>query len=93
MGSEEPAEALSRKTRNVVDMLATTRPIESAIVHSQLLAIEGKAQDACAILCKVLDDAPPGFAAWTLPIEPFLLQHAGSTAFAPAFSRLSERAR
>ena len=70
-----------------------TRPIEAAIVRSQLLAVEGKRQEADAVLCKALDDAPPGFAAWTLPIEPFLLQLAGTQAFTAALARLSERAR
>ena len=52
-----------------------------------------KPEEASAVLCKALDDAPPGFAAWTLPIEPFLRQSAGPKAFTVAFSRLSQRAR
>ena len=82
-----------RRARASLDTLIVTRPIEAAIVHSQMLAIEGKPRDADAILCTALDDAPPGFAAWTLPIEPLLSQLAGSKAFTGALSRLSERAR
>ena len=93
MGSQDAADATWRKTRAILDTLAATRPIEAAIVHSQLLAVDGKPEDAGAILCKALDEAPPGFAAWTLPIEPFLLQLAGTEAFTSALTRLSERAR
>jgi hypothetical protein len=93
MGMQDAAEMTWRKTGTIVDTLAATRPIEAAIVRSQLLAVEGRPRDAGAILSKALDDAPPGFAAWTLPIEPFLLQLAGTEAFASALARLSERAR
>jgi len=43
-------------------------------------------------LCTMLDGAPPGFAAWTLPIEPLLIQPAVTEALAPALARLSQRA-
>jgi adenylate cyclase len=93
MGSEDAADMTSQKIRALLDTLTATRPIEAAIAHSQLVAVEGKPQDAGAILCKALDDAPPGFAGWTLPIEPFLLQLTGTPTFTSALARLSERAR
>jgi hypothetical protein len=81
-----------RKARTNLDTLAATRPIEAAIGHGQALAVEGKSHDAGAALCKALHEAPPGFAGWTLPIEPLLLQLTGTNAFTAALSRLSERA-
>jgi DNA-binding winged helix-turn-helix (wHTH) protein/Flp pilus assembly protein TadD len=93
VGSLEAADATWRRARTNLDTLAAARPIEAAIVHSQLLAVEGKPQEANAVLCNALDEAPPGFAAWTLPIEPFLLQSTGIKAFTAALSRLSHRAR
>jgi DNA-binding winged helix-turn-helix (wHTH) protein/Flp pilus assembly protein TadD len=93
MGSRDVADATARKARAILDTLAVTRPIERAIVHSQLLALDGKARDAGAVLCKALDDAPPGFAAWTVPIEPFLFQPTGAEAFTAVLGRLSARAR
>ena len=93
MGSAEAAEAAWRDARSVLDTLAVTRPIEAAVVRSQVLAVEGKPQEANAVLCKALDDAPPGFAAWTLPVEPLLLQVAGPETLTGALQRLSERAR
>ena len=63
------------------------------MVHSHMLAIDGRRQDADAILCKALDNAPPGFAAWTLPVEPLLLQATRAKDFRTALLRLSDRAR
>ena len=93
MGSQDAADMTWRKSRAILETLTATRPIEAAIAHSQLLAVDGKPEDAGAVLCKALDEAPPGFAAWTLPIEPFLLQLTGTEAFTSALARLSERAR
>ena len=93
LGSDEAADATWRQGHAVLNALTVTRPIEAAIVRSQMLTAEGKTDEAGAALCRVLDDAPPGFAAWTVPIEPFLLQLTGTKAFAPILARLIERAQ
>jgi tetratricopeptide (TPR) repeat protein len=93
MGSPDAADAACRKACTILETLARTRPIEAAIVHSQALAIEGKAQDAGAVLCKALDEAPPGFTGWTVPIEPLLFQLTGTKPLTAALGRLSARAR
>jgi hypothetical protein len=93
MGAQDVAEAAWKSAERILDTLRTTRPIEAAIVHSHMLAIDGRPQDADAILCTALNDAPAGFAAWTLPVEPLLLQAAGMKDFKTALPRLSERAR
>ena len=92
-GSQEAAATTWRRAHANLDTLAAARPIEAAIVRSQLLTVEGKPREASAVLCKALDEAPPGFAGWTLPIEPFLLQSTGIKALTPALTRLSHRAR
>jgi hypothetical protein len=63
------------------------------MVESQMLAIDGHPDSADAVLCKALDEAPPGFAAWTLPVESLLLQPARTKGLPAALLRLSERAR
>jgi tetratricopeptide (TPR) repeat protein len=93
MGSLEVAETNWCRARASLDTLTLTRPIEAAMVLGQLLAAENRPGDVDAVLCRALDDAPPGFAAWTMPIEPFLVQPLGAKAFAAALSRLFERAR
>ena len=58
-----------------------------------MLAIDGSLAQADAVLCNALDAAPPGFAAWTLPVEPLLAQLTRGTALTNVLARLSERAR
>ena len=66
--------------------------MKGALLSSQILAVEGKAREASAILSKALETAPPGFALWTLPIEPFFHQLSGNKDFTAVFARLTERA-
>jgi tetratricopeptide (TPR) repeat protein len=92
-GSQGPAETAWRNVHAVLETLGASRPIEGAIVRSQVLAAEGDTRNAGLALCTLLKDAPAGFAAWTLPVEPFLQQLAGTREFTAALARLAERAR
>jgi len=92
-GAHDAATAARLKARETLGTLSAHRPVEAALVRSHLLATDGRAADASVVLCTMLDGAPPGFAGWTLPIEPLLLQPGSAEAFAPALARLSERAR
>ena len=76
---------------DVVGRLAAHR--DAALVRAQMLAVQGHELEAAGLLAEAVSDAPPGFAGWTVPVEPFLLQIADRTVFAPVFSRLADRAR
>jgi hypothetical protein len=73
--------------------LRQTRPIEAAIVRAQVLAARREFGGAAASLDRLLLDAPPGFAGWTLPVEPLLRELHETTAFTKVLDRLAERAR
>jgi hypothetical protein len=75
-------------------MLTRARPAEGAIVGSQLLAARADEAAAVASLGRLLDGAPAGFAAWTLPVEPFLLlrQAQAAKGFAAVLRHLADRA-
>jgi DNA-binding winged helix-turn-helix (wHTH) protein/Tfp pilus assembly protein PilF len=92
-GSVDRAESLSTQRAAIVETLARTRPIEAALVESQILATSGRADEAGAILCTFVDSAPPGFAGWTIPLDPFLAQLHGTTTFTTALGALADRAR
>jgi DNA-binding winged helix-turn-helix (wHTH) protein len=92
MGRPDVVDTARNSANSMLDTLRSTRPIEAAMVSAHVLAIDGREQDASAILCSALDDAPPGFAAWTLPVEPLLLQATRAKDFKAALLRLSERA-
>jgi tetratricopeptide (TPR) repeat protein len=93
VGSDGDAEAAGESVRAALATLVVTRPVEAALVQAQMLAVGGEPAEADAVLCKALDAAPPGFAAWTLPIEPFLAQLVRSESLTSALRTLSARAR
>jgi tetratricopeptide (TPR) repeat protein len=91
-GSPGRALQASERLPAIVKTLAQTRPIEAALVESQILADGGQSAAASALLRKCLASAPPGFAGWTIPVEPCLLQLSGTKAFTEVLQALAERA-
>ena len=78
---------------HAVGSLTRRRPIESAIARSQLLSAQGQLSEAAQVLERLLAEAPPGFAAWTLPIDPLLRPLHDLRGFAKVLVRLADRAR
>ena len=93
LGSHAAADAELTAIEDALRTLDRARPAEAAIVRSMGLAAAGQIDGACQVLRRLLDEAPPGFVAWTLPVEPLLRQHADQKVFAPVFAALATRAR
>jgi DNA-binding winged helix-turn-helix (wHTH) protein/Flp pilus assembly protein TadD len=74
-------------------VLDRTKPIDSALVRALSLAAQGHAPAAATVLADAIKDAPAGFAGWSLPVEPLLLQVTDKQAFTPVYSLLADRAR
>ena len=90
-GADDRAKASFEKVEGALATLTEHRPVEAAIVRVQLLANHGKPDEAAAVCNRMLEATPPGFAGWTLPVEPFLSgHHAGG--LSTALARLAERA-
>ncbi len=53
----------------------------------------GRPKEAIAALDQMLTVAPPGFAGWTIPVEPFFHTLGAEPAFNTLLTRLAERAR
>jgi len=73
--------------------LERARPIEAALVRAQIFTARRNEDAAIATLRQLFDTAPPGFAGWTVPVEPFLKDLHRLQGFAGILSRLAERAR
>jgi adenylate cyclase len=73
--------------------LDRARPVEAALVRSQLLTARGSFEEAIRTLRHVLSTAPPGFAGWTIPIEPVFRQLQGKQGFTDVLQLLARRAR
>ena len=92
-GSRERADTVNRRLSTILEQLRATRPIEAALVEARVLAAGGQTEAAGAVLCRLLESAPPGFAGWTVPIDPLFVELHGTSAFTAARDRLAERAR
>ena len=79
--------------RHAAAALMRTRPLDGAMGEAALAVAEGRLEAAEQGLTRWLADAPPGFAGWTLPIDPLLRQLHGRKGFAAVLGRLVERAR
>jgi hypothetical protein len=54
--------------------------------------VAGFPSAAAATLSRMLDEAPPGSAGWTLPVEPWIAPIRGDQGIRAVLSRLSLRA-
>jgi DNA-binding winged helix-turn-helix (wHTH) protein len=91
--SADAAAAAMARTEQALITLTRARPIEAATVQAQVLSARGDSAGAAATLSRLLAEAPPGFAGWTLPVEPFLRNLQGTKPFRAVLARLAERAR
>ena len=92
-GSPASAEAAAARAEDALVTLARTRPVEAALVRAQLLTVRKDCNSAVVALEGLLRDGEPGFAAWTLPVEPFLRELHPSKGFTAILAQLAERAR
>ena len=93
LGRDVDADRAMAKTDQAVITLAHRRPIESVTARAQLLAAQGEGGEAVRILEHLLVEAPPGSAAWALPVEPLLRPLHGLGEFQHLLVRLADRAR
>jgi hypothetical protein len=61
----------------------------TAFVH----VISGRRPEAIATLDSLLSEAPPGFAGWTIPVEPLFAVLRNDQGFQSVLTRLVDRAR
>ena len=92
-GSSDREASVRKKLPAILETLNRFRPIEATLAESQRLAAEGKLEQSAGALGRLLETAPPGFSAWTLPVDPLLRQLHGNKAFTAVLQQLAERAR
>lgn len=68
-------------------------PAVDLVTRGLALAAQGDSEAARETFLDALAEAPPGFAGWFLPVDPFITQLADSKALTGVFAKLSERAR
>lgn len=93
LGRTDDAEAWRQRTDTVLKILQDRHPLYTAMVRADMLVGAREQAAAAALLTDALRSAPPGFACWTLPVEPAFRQVLPAEAFAPVLRALTERAR
>ncbi len=95
MGDDHREEAV-RARQSVQECLGQLvqigRLAEAAMTAAADVATRGRGDEAIAILERLLVEAPPGFAGWTIPIEPQFAPLHGTPAFDRLLAILAERA-
>jgi len=91
-GQTDAARAALDRAETAVAVLDRTKPVEAAMVRAQLQAVRGDSAAVATTLGALLATAPPGFAGWTIPVEPHLRQVADSKAITKIAARLADRA-
>ena len=91
-GRAEDARNAAARAEATLIVLDRAKPFEAAMVRAQLTAAAGRPDAAAAVLDGLLKAAPPGFAGWTIPVEPHLSEIADSEALTKIAARLADRA-
>jgi tetratricopeptide (TPR) repeat protein len=91
-GQTDAARAALDRAEAAVAVLDRTKPVEAAMVRAQLHAVRGDRAAVASTLDGLLATAPPGFAGWTIPVEPHLRQTADSKDLTEISARLADRA-
>jgi DNA-binding winged helix-turn-helix (wHTH) protein/Flp pilus assembly protein TadD len=92
-GKHSEADTCRSAAEAVVRTLERTRPLYAGMVKAEILAADGQVDAAAQMLIAALRSAPPGFACWTIPIEPAFRHVVGLPGFAPFLQELALRAR
>jgi hypothetical protein len=69
------------------------RDVEAAVMTAFEHVLRDRPTEAVTTLERLLLAAPPGFAGWTLPIEPWLQPLHGSPGLRSVLATLAQRAR
>ncbi len=84
---------MAHAQRAIDELVASGRATEAATARAYWQVVSGEPDAACDTLSAMVDEAPPGTAGWTLPVEPWLAQIRETPACRRVLDRLAERAR
>ncbi len=93
LGNAEAAQASLSGAASAIDAIRPLRPNEASLATACLQLAKGEPDAATDTLDGFLGGAPPGFAGWSIPVEPLLAPLRKTPAFAGLLARLRERAR
>jgi len=91
--TRESEEARARGSAALQQLQQGRREVEASLMTAYALIVNKRPEEGVATLDQLLQDAPPGFAGWIIPIEPCFRSLHGRPDFARVLARVAERAR
>jgi len=91
-GESSRADAELRVAEEGLAVITRHGSTQAAQVRAELAVARGRLDEAVEILDAMVGTAPPGFAGWTLGVDPFLRQLQSHQGFARVLGHLSRRA-
>ena len=85
--------ALSRGLDAIDGLRRLGRASEAALAAATGELLAGRRGGAVAALARLVDEAPPGHAGWSIPVEPAFADLHGDPAFASVCEKLAQRAQ
>lgn len=93
-GLKDQADAsIAHALRAIDELRQHGRQTEAAMATAIRFALAGQSAKSIGTLDDLLRSAPPGFAGWTIPVEPAFATLKLLPSFAPVLKRLADRAR
>jgi tetratricopeptide (TPR) repeat protein len=92
-GKAGESDASLTRAEAILHLLERTRPIEGLLIKALILTAKGRLSEAVQTLDTLVMTAPPGFAGWTLPLEPFVKQLSATKGLTAVLDRLADRAK
>jgi tetratricopeptide (TPR) repeat protein len=90
--TKETDAVIERGAKTVEALRSGGRAVEAEMAAAFWHMACGRQVEAIAALHQMLIAAPPGFAGWTIPVEPFFMSLHADPAFQAVLQRLAERA-
>ena len=84
--------AMTHAWRAIGELRESGRSSEAAMAESFGHIAAGRPDAALETLRRLVDESPPGFAGWTIPIEPLLAELRETPEYQAVLKRLAERA-
>lgn len=91
-GEDEAVHAELARVDQTLNILTSTRPLDANVMRARQLVALARVDEAIELLDQLLDHAPRGFAAWSLPIDPLLRPLGACERFERVHRRLIARA-
>jgi hypothetical protein len=85
--------AAQHASRAAGELLSGARAAEAAMAVAMGHVVGARRLEATSVLEQLVASASPGFAGWTIPIEPFFTALGADAGFQRVLSRLSERSK